>query len=133
MKTVAGVFRSRERAAQAAAHLREAGVGNINLLFPGAAEQQVNALPTSQTEQPGMGKAVGGVLGASLGIVGSEQRLACLPTQDGGQFPGQVVRLGDPSSASQTTGRWLRASRVPYQEDPALLEAISHEFTRLIG
>src|SRR5947209_15910917 len=70
MKTVAGVFRSRERAAQAAANLRSAGVANINLLYPGAAESQANAVPTSETEQPGMGGAVGGVLGAALGIAG---------------------------------------------------------------
>src|SRR5438067_10097243 len=72
-------------------------------------------------------------LWASLSIVGGEQRLSCLPTQDSGKLPGQIVRLCNAGSASQTTGGWLGASRIPHQEDPALLEAISHEFARFVG
>jgi len=68
MTTVAGVFRSRERAEHAAVDLRQTGLRSINLLIPGATASQVAAVPTTETEQPGMGKAIGGVLGGALGM-----------------------------------------------------------------
>src|SRR5260370_23845214 len=68
MPTVAGVFRSRERDKHAAVDLRETGVRNVNLLIPGAISSEVEGVPTSETEQPGMGRAVGGVLGGALGM-----------------------------------------------------------------
>src|SRR5260370_10039304 len=68
MTTVAGVLRSRERAKHAAVDLRETGVRNVNLLIPGAISSEVEGVPTSETEQPGMGRAVGGVLGGALGM-----------------------------------------------------------------
>ena len=68
MTTVAGVFRSRERAEHAAVDLRQTGLRSINLLIPGATASQVDAVPTTETEQPGMGKAIGGVLGGALGM-----------------------------------------------------------------
>jgi hypothetical protein len=70
MDTVAGVFTSRDAAERAAAQLRDAGLTDINLLTPGASEQQIESVPTSDTEQPGMGKAVGGLVGAGLGLAG---------------------------------------------------------------
>jgi hypothetical protein len=68
MRTVAGVFRSRERAEHAAVELRQGGIRSINLLIPGATASLVDAVPTTETEQPGMGKAVGGVVGGALGM-----------------------------------------------------------------
>jgi hypothetical protein len=68
MITVAGVFRSRERAQQAAVDLRQTGLRNINLLIPGDTASQVSEVPTIEGEQPGMGKAVGTVLGGALGM-----------------------------------------------------------------
>lgn len=68
MITVAGVFRSRERAERAAIELREKGLQGINLLMPGATPAQVDAVPTIESEQPGMGKAFGGVVGGALGL-----------------------------------------------------------------
>ena len=38
--------------------------------MPGASDQQIKEVPTSTTEQPGMGKAIGGVVGAAIGIAG---------------------------------------------------------------
>jgi hypothetical protein len=66
--TVTGVFRSRGRAENAAVELRQMGLRSVNLLIPGDTAAQVSAVPTSETEQPGMGKAVGGVLGGALGM-----------------------------------------------------------------
>ena len=63
MITVAGVFRSSERAQHAAVDLRQTGLRSINLLIPGDTASQVSEVPTIDGEQPGMGKAVGTVLG----------------------------------------------------------------------
>jgi len=72
METVAGVFRSREAARRAAAELRSAGFPpeQVNMLLPGASEEEVHSVPTSTTEQPGVGSAIGGVVGATLGAAG---------------------------------------------------------------
>jgi hypothetical protein len=69
MTTVAGVFRSRETAERAADELRQQGVPNVNLIAPGAVEG-ADTVPTTPTEQPGMGRTVGGVVGAGIGIAG---------------------------------------------------------------
>lgn len=73
MSTVAGIFKSRSEAAAAAANLRSAGFAdeNINLLSPGMTDEEVDtAVPTTETEQPGMGKAMGGAVGGALGAAG---------------------------------------------------------------
>ena len=70
METVTGVFQDCDAANRAAADLRYAGLRNVNLLAPDASARDLAKVPTSETEQPGMGKAIGGVLGASLGIAG---------------------------------------------------------------
>src|SRR5215467_6069414 len=69
MTTVAGVFRSREAAERAADELRQKGVRNVNMIAPGSAEA-ADQVQTQPVEQPGMGKTVGGVVGAGIGIAG---------------------------------------------------------------
>jgi hypothetical protein len=71
MQPVAGVFPSREVAGRGYAELRRAGYypDDINVLSPGVDEPPQN-VPTSETEQPGVGKAIGGVVGAALGMAG---------------------------------------------------------------
>ena len=68
MPTVSGVFRNREAATKAAAALKEAGLPGINLLLPEATDSQLDSVPVSETEQPGMGRAVGTVLGGAVGM-----------------------------------------------------------------
>jgi hypothetical protein len=70
VETIAGVFSTVEGAERAVTQLRNAGFSEINLLLPGASAKQVDAVPTSDTEQSGMGKAVGGLVGAGIGIAG---------------------------------------------------------------
>jgi hypothetical protein len=73
MSTVAGIFKSRSDAAAAAANLRSAGFAeeNIDLLSPGMSDEEVDStVPTTETEQPGMGKAMGGVVGGAMGAAG---------------------------------------------------------------
>jgi hypothetical protein len=70
MQAVAGVFHSKEDARRGYQELRRAGYSpdDINVLAPG--EAPVGNVPTAETEQPGVGKAIGGVVGAALGMAG---------------------------------------------------------------
>jgi hypothetical protein len=73
MRTVAGIFKSREQAKSAAEQLRSIGISEerISLLAPGATAEELDAaVPTTDTEQPGMGKAIGGTVGGALGVAG---------------------------------------------------------------
>jgi len=72
MKTVAGVFRLSQTAREAAVSLRRAGFSQdqVNLLSPGSSKEQIHSVPTSDTERPGVGGAIGGMLGAGLGVAG---------------------------------------------------------------
>src|SRR5215470_6106460 len=72
MEPVTGVFQSAESARRGCDALKSAGFSakRINLLAPGASEKQIHSIPTSETEQPGMGATMGSVVGAALGIAG---------------------------------------------------------------
>jgi len=72
MKTVTGIFNSRADAERAVERLRVIGLANdkINLLAPGRGDKHLEAVLTTETEQPGMGKALGGVVGGALGAAG---------------------------------------------------------------
>jgi hypothetical protein len=70
MKTIAGVFQSRQDAERAATQIRESGVAEekVSVLTPGSGAAQLQSVPVVTAEQPGMGKAIGAVLGASAGM-----------------------------------------------------------------
>ena len=72
METIAGVFRSSEHARHGAQELKKAGFSSdgLTLLFPGSSEEEIHSVAVSDTEQPGMGKTIGGVVGAALGMAG---------------------------------------------------------------
>lgn len=73
METVAGVFQSRVEAEEAVRQLHSLGIPNdrIALLTPGMSDELVErAVPTSDSEQPGMGKALGGTVGGAIGVAG---------------------------------------------------------------
>jgi hypothetical protein len=80
MEAVSGVFRSRSDAEHAMAEMRSIGLGDhqITLLTPGRAEAQFQSVPTDATEQPGMGKAIGAVVGASAGLSGAALLIAAV-------------------------------------------------------
>lgn len=77
MKAVTGVFNSSSEARHAILKLRALGISdeNINFLTPSDSARALTEVPTLETEQPGMGKAigavVGGVTGAALGPIGA--------------------------------------------------------------
>jgi hypothetical protein len=73
METVVGIFQSQPVADHAIQQIRSIGIGDdrITVLRPGTTEQQVeSAIPTSDTESPGMGEAMGGAVGGALGLAG---------------------------------------------------------------
>src|SRR5881394_4465350 len=73
MESIVGIFNSFADAKRASAMLRSLGIPDrrIAVLSPGTPETEIeNHIPTSDTEQPGVGTALGGTVGAALGIAG---------------------------------------------------------------
>jgi outer membrane lipoprotein SlyB len=72
MNSVVGVFRSRADAERAASSVHSAGIpaDRINFLSPKSTIEQVESVPTTDAEQPGMGKAFGAAVGGTIGIAG---------------------------------------------------------------
>jgi hypothetical protein len=73
MEAISGVFQSREDAEKAINELREAGIPNnrIGLVAPGSDDRDIEAgLPVTDTEQPGMGRAMGAAVGGAMGAAG---------------------------------------------------------------
>src|ERR1039458_10290823 len=81
MKAVSGVFRSRADAERAIAEMHSVGLPDdqITLLTPGSAEAGIQSVPAVAAEQPGMGKAIGSVLGGSAGFSGAALVMAAIP------------------------------------------------------
>src|SRR3989442_15959136 len=73
MESIVGIFNSFADAKRAAAILRTLGIpeSRITVLSPHTSDAEVEAhVPTTETEQPGMGAAIGGTVGAALGAAG---------------------------------------------------------------
>lgn len=73
METVTGIFRSRADAERAARELISNGLAEdrVSVLAPGTTAEELEAqVPTTETEQPGMGGALGGTVGGALGVAG---------------------------------------------------------------
>jgi hypothetical protein len=73
METIVGIFNSLADAKRGEAILRSLGIpdARITVLSPHTSEAEIEAhVPTTETEQPGMGSALGGTVGAALGVAG---------------------------------------------------------------
>ncbi len=71
MKTVVGIFKTRQAATAAGNLLKEAGFegDKVIILTPDTPDPVVEkTVPTEDAEQPGMGKAIGSVVGGALGL-----------------------------------------------------------------
>lgn len=70
MQPVTGVFRTREDATRALNRLRAMGVAEdkITLLAPGDVQKELTSVPVDTAEKPGVGKAIGTVVGAAGGL-----------------------------------------------------------------
>ena len=69
MHTVVAIFTSQEAAEHAAARLGSLGIPReqLNFLMPGAPTSALAEVPTTETEQPGMGAALGSMVGGAAG------------------------------------------------------------------
>lgn len=94
MKAVVGVFESLNDARRVLAELHSAGVAKnrLALLVPGKGAHELAAVPISEGEQPGMGKAIGGLVGATAGIAGGLELGAAAAAVVPGV--GQVLAVG---------------------------------------
>ncbi len=91
MSAVVGVFKARSDAERAVEDLKWIGIqaDRINLLTPEAGDKELQAVPSSQGEQPGMVKTLGALTGGALGAgVGEMVATMILPGV------GLVIALG---------------------------------------
>ncbi len=84
METVSGVFKTRDAAERVVQDASKAGIpaDKITLLTPGSLDQverEMQSVPTDTAEQPGMGKAIGALLGGGVGITGGSLLVALIP------------------------------------------------------
>jgi hypothetical protein len=73
MQSVTGVFTSRDDAEKAANELRNLGIPEkrIGIVAPGNAPERLEAgVPVTDTEAPGMGRAMGAAVGGAMGAAG---------------------------------------------------------------
>jgi hypothetical protein len=73
MEAVTGVFKSRDEAENAVSQLRDIGIPEkkIGVLSPRSSTEQLEEdVPVSDTEDPGMGKAMGAAVGGAMGAAG---------------------------------------------------------------
>ena len=72
MEAVTGVFRSRDDAERAVNQLRSLGItdNRIGIVSPGTAPEGQTSVPVTDTEEPGMGKAMGAAVGGAMGAAG---------------------------------------------------------------
>ena len=74
MEVVTGVFKSRDHAEKAISQLRSLGIPDqrIGILSPGSAsaDRVETGVPVTDTEDPGMGKAMGAAVGGAMGAAG---------------------------------------------------------------
>ena len=84
MEAITGVFETRAGAEHALQSLHQAGIplDKLTLLTPGSADQigkEIQTVPTDSTEQPGMGNAIGALLGGGVGLAGGSILMALVP------------------------------------------------------
>ncbi|HEV2401780.1 MAG TPA: hypothetical protein VGS27_32900 [Candidatus Sulfotelmatobacter sp.] len=84
MEAVTGVFATRPAAEHALQQLHQAGIPSekVTLLTPGSADQigkEMQQVPTESTEQPGMGNAIGALVGGGVGFTGGAILMALVP------------------------------------------------------
>lgn len=84
MQAVTGVFQTRFDAEHALDHAHKLGIpeDRVTLLTPGSLDavyKEVQTVPVDTAEQPGMGKAIGALLGGGVGLTGGSLLMALVP------------------------------------------------------
>lgn len=95
MQVVVGIFTSQATAERAAERLCHLGIAreHINFLVPGTSTTQLEQVPTTDTEQSGMGPALGGVVGGAVGASGGLMSAAVISAMVPGIGPVMAVGL----------------------------------------
>jgi len=72
MKSIAAVFTTRTDAEHAASAARDAGIPRerLNLLTPASTVRDIDRVPVTDAEPPGIGPALGAAVGGSVGVAG---------------------------------------------------------------
>jgi len=84
MQAVTGVFATRSAAEAALQDLHKSGIASdrLTLLVPGNDDKivkEVQKVPVDSTEQPGMGNAMGALMGGGVGFIGGSALMALVP------------------------------------------------------
>ena len=84
MEAISGVFKTREDAERAVKEVQTAGIAadKVTLLTPGTTDQidqELQSVPVDASEQVGMGKTFGAVLGGAAGLTGGSLLIALVP------------------------------------------------------
>jgi hypothetical protein len=84
LEAITGVFNSQTQAEKALTDLQRAGIAGdrITLLTPGSNDKiaaETKTVPADTTEQPGMGGAMGALLGGGIGLTGGSILMALIP------------------------------------------------------
>lgn len=84
MEAITAVFKTRSEAERAISEAYKVGVAtdNITLLTPGTVDhvdKEIQSVPTDASEQPGIGKAVGALVGGGVGFTGGSLLMALVP------------------------------------------------------
>jgi hypothetical protein len=84
MEAITGVFKTRSNAEHALHEVYRAGIhaDKVTLLTPGSGDQvdkEVKSVPVDSTEQPGMGTALGALMGGGVGAAGGTLLIALVP------------------------------------------------------
>ena len=124
MKAVTGVFSSQSYAQRALTQLRGLGLteDRLTLLVPGGIDTHEETIPTASAEQPGMGKAIGALVGAAAGLSGGPLLVAALipgvgPITAIGLLGGAVVAAAGASVGAAAGGRLENAVTEGLPED----------------
>jgi len=73
MQAVTGVFKSRNEAENAVSQLKSLGIpdNRIGIVAPGSSAERIEAgVPVTDSEDPGMGRAMGATVGGAMGAAG---------------------------------------------------------------
>jgi len=94
MDAVVGVFRSRQEGERAVQGLFDMGFtrDQVAMLSPQSSEAQIQSVPTTEAEPPGIGRALGAVAGGAAGAAGGMQAAALVSLVVPGVGP--VLALG---------------------------------------
>lgn len=129
METVAGIFESGADAEHAISQLRSLGLSKEEIVFltPGTSTQAVeHAVPITESEAPGIGKAMGGAVGGALGAASGTTLGAAVATLI---VPGvgPVIAAGILGAAILGIGGAAAGMAAGEAADESLAEGLPHD------